>query len=104
MALYGDVVLERFRHPRHFGELSAPDAAHEDVNPLCGDRLRVEIQLSGEPGAPIEAVRFQGDACAIAIASADLLAELVDIGYDDLKVFKRIQPWMREERTASAKR
>jgi nitrogen fixation protein NifU and related proteins len=77
-ALYGDVVLERFRHPRHFGELSAPDAAHEDVNPLCGDRLRVEIQLSGEPGTPIEAVRFQGDACAIAIASADLLAELAE--------------------------
>jgi len=78
MALYGDVILERFRHPHHFGELSAPDATHEDVNILFGDRLRVEVQLSGEPGAAIEAVRFQGDACAIAIASADLLAELAE--------------------------
>ena len=77
-ALYGDVILDRFRHPRHFGELPAPDATHEDVNPLCGDRLRVEVRLGGEAEAPIEAVRFQGDACAIAIASADLLAEMAE--------------------------
>ena len=77
-ALYGDVILERFRHPRYFGELPAPDLVHEDVNPLCGDRLRVEVRLGRGPGAGIDAVRFQGDACAIAVASADLLAEMVE--------------------------
>jgi len=77
-ALYGDVVLERFRHPRHFGALTAPDASHEDVNPLCGDRLRVELRLGGEAGGSLAEVRFQGDACAIAIASADLLAEMAE--------------------------
>jgi len=74
--LYGGVILERFRHPRHFGELPGADATHEDVNPLCGDRLRVEVRLG--PGREIEAIRFQGDACAIATASADLLVELVE--------------------------
>ena len=74
--LYGGVVLDRFRHPRHFGELPGADAVHEDVNPLCGDRLRVELRLG--PEREIEAVRFQGDACAIATASADLLAEMVE--------------------------
>jgi nitrogen fixation NifU-like protein len=78
--LYGDVVLDRFRHPRYFGELTAPDATHEDVNPLCGDRLRVELRLGHGAGAPLEAVRFHGDACAIAVASADLLAELAEGG------------------------
>jgi nitrogen fixation NifU-like protein len=74
--LYGGVILERFRHPRHFGELPGADAVHEDVNPLCGDRLRVEVRLG--PDREVEAIRFQGDACAIATASADLLAEMVE--------------------------
>jgi nitrogen fixation NifU-like protein len=74
--LYGGVILERFRHPRHFGELPGADLVHEDVNPLCGDRLRVEVRLG--PTREIETVRFQGDACAIATASADLLAEMVE--------------------------
>jgi nitrogen fixation NifU-like protein len=74
--LYGGVVLDRFRHPRHFGELPGADAVHEDVNPLCGDRLRIELRLG--PEREVETVRFQGDACAIATASADLLAEMVE--------------------------
>jgi nitrogen fixation NifU-like protein len=46
------------------------------VNPLCGDRLRVEVRLSA--GREIDAIRFQGDACAIATAAADLLAEMTE--------------------------
>ena len=42
--LYSDVILDRFKHPRFYGELDAPDATHEDVNPLCGDRIRVEVR------------------------------------------------------------
>lgn len=75
-SLYGGVILDRFRHPRHFGEVPGADVIHEDVNPLCGDRLRVQIRHGS--GGALEAVRFQGDACAIATASADLLAELVE--------------------------
>jgi nitrogen fixation protein NifU and related proteins len=74
--LYGGVILDRFRHPRYFGELPGADAVHEDVNPLCGDRLRVELRFGA--GRDVETVRFQGDACAIATASADLLAEMVE--------------------------
>jgi nitrogen fixation protein NifU and related proteins len=76
--LYSDTILDRFRHPRHQGELTSPDGAHEDVNPLCGDRIRVEVRL--QPGSPptIEAMRYRGDACAIALASADLLAGMVE--------------------------
>jgi len=77
--LYGDVILDRFKHPRYLGELDAPDATYEDVNPLCGDRVRVEVRLhGGNGGSEIEAVRYRGDACAIALASADLLAEMVE--------------------------
>lgn len=76
--LYSDVILDRFKHPRYLGELDAPDAAHEDVNPLCGDRVRIEVRLDAGAAAGIEAVRYRGDACAIALASADVLAEMVE--------------------------
>ena len=71
--LYSDVIRERWRRPRFRGRLERPDAVFEDVNPLCGDRIRVECRLS--EGRLIEA-RFSGDACAIAVASADVLIEL----------------------------
>ncbi len=76
--LYSDVILDRFRHPRYQGELDAPHAAHEDVNPLCGDRIRIEVRVNGGATPEVEAVRYRGDACAIALASADLLAEMVE--------------------------
>ena len=51
MALYSDVIRERFRQPRFRGRLDAPDAVFEDVNPLCGDRIRIEGRLrDGPPG------------------------------------------------------
>ena len=74
-ALYGDVIRERWRRPRFRGELPPPAATAEDVNPLCGDRVRLSLRL--RDGA-VEAVRFTGDSCAICSASADVLAELAE--------------------------
>ena len=72
MALYSDVIRERFRNPRFRGTLPDADTAFEDVNPLCGDRIRIECRLSD---GKIADARFTGDCCAIAAASADLLIE-----------------------------
>ena len=44
--VYSDLIRERFRHPRYQGSLERPDAAFEDVNPLCGDRIRIECRLA----------------------------------------------------------
>ena len=72
-SLYGSVIHDRFRHPRFRGRIEAPDAAFEDVNPLCGDRIRIECRL--DRGLLAEA-RHHGDSCAICAASADVLLEL----------------------------
>ena len=72
MALYSDVIKERYRQPRFRGRLDAPDATFEDVNPLCGDRIRIELAV--HDGRVTDA-RFTGDSCAISAASADLLLE-----------------------------
>jgi nitrogen fixation NifU-like protein len=72
--LYGPVIHERFRRPRFRGRLADPDRAFEDVNPLCGDRIRIECRLAD---GRLAEVRHSGDSCAIAQASADVLLEMV---------------------------
>jgi nitrogen fixation protein NifU and related proteins len=73
--LYSDVIRDRWRKPRHRGELSGANAVAEDVNPLCGDRVR--MMLAVEPEGRIAEARFIGDSCAICTASADVVADLV---------------------------
>ena len=72
--LYSDVIRERWRRPRFRGELPGANAVAEEVNPLCGDRVRMMIRLEGDI---VEAARFTGDSCAICSASADVLAEMI---------------------------
>lgn len=71
---YRSIVLEHFRHPRNRGALDRADASAEGANPLCGDRVR--IQLRADSGMIADA-RFTADACALCIASASLLTERV---------------------------
>jgi nitrogen fixation NifU-like protein len=73
--LYSDVIRDRWRKPRHRGELPGANAVAEDVNPLCGDRVRMMLTVAPE-GRIVEA-RFIGDSCAICTASADVVADLV---------------------------
>ena len=46
--LYSDVLMDHFRHPRNYGSLEAPDVSSEAFNPLCGDRIRIELKLDNE--------------------------------------------------------
>src|SRR5262249_51418805 len=71
---YGDVIRQRWRQPRFRGRLPNANVTAEDVNPLCGDRVRMELQV--DEGAVV-AARFSGDSCAICTASADVVSELV---------------------------
>ena len=73
--LYSETVFEHFRHPRNYGALPAPDVAYEDVNPLCGDRLRIELNVSVDQ--TIDVIRFRGDSCIISRAAASILTELI---------------------------
>ena len=68
------VVLEHFRHPRNRGPLAGAEASAEGANPLCGDRVRIELRA--EQGMIADA-RFTADACALCVASASLLTERV---------------------------
>ncbi|HKO17124.1 MAG TPA: iron-sulfur cluster assembly scaffold protein [Gemmatimonadaceae bacterium] len=73
-APYGTVVAEHFRRPRNRGTLLSPDASAEAVNPLCGDRVRIELRLDSGRQRIVE-TRFSADACAICVAAASVLTE-----------------------------
>ena len=68
--LYSDVIRERWRRPRFRGELPGASAVAEDVNPLCGDRVRLMVALEGDR---VATARFVGDSCAICIAPLTFL-------------------------------
>ena len=74
-ALYRDTLLHHSRNPRNFGALQPPCLEAHGHNPLCGDRVRVQIRLD-DSGA-ISAIGFDGSGCAISIASASLMTEAV---------------------------
>ena len=71
--LYQDHVLDHYEDPYHRGDCEGATHAHEDDNPLCGDVVRIELQLDEEQ--KIKDVWFDGDGCCISQASASMLIE-----------------------------
>lgn len=72
---YREYILEHYRNPRNYGTLEKPDAHAEDVNPLCGDQLAIDLQVEGDR---VTAVRFKGRGCAISQATASMLSEMIE--------------------------
>jgi len=70
--LYRDYILEHYRRPHNFGVLESPTVSFEGANPLCGDRIT--MQLTVADGVVTE-VGFTGRGCAISQASASLLTD-----------------------------
>jgi nitrogen fixation NifU-like protein len=72
--LYRDNLLDHYENPRHQGALPQADGVFEDSNPLCGDRLRIEVKLSDDKTALTDAA-FTGEGCIISQAAASMLLE-----------------------------
>ena len=74
--MYREYILDYFRDPRNHGHLEHPTIAAADTNPLCGDRIEIDL-LVGDDGR-VTAVRFTGRGCAISQASASMLTERIE--------------------------
>ena len=68
--LYQQVIVDHHRKPRNFRKQAAPSRTAEGFNPLCGDKVTVEVELDGDV---IRDIGFQGSGCAISRASASLM-------------------------------
>lgn len=73
--LYQEVILDHGKNPRNFGRPDGANRQAEGYNPLCGDRLTVYVTLADD-GRIAEAA-FEGKGCAISVASASLLTEVL---------------------------
>lgn len=79
--LYRDVIVDHNKSPRNFGVLDAADRQAEGFNPLCGDALKVYLKMDNDR---ISDLRFEGEGCAISVASASLMTEqLKGMSVDD---------------------
>lgn len=72
--MYQEVILQHYRAPRNFGPLPDADLTGEESNPLCGDHITLRLKLDADRRA-IADVRFEGDGCAISVASTSMLTE-----------------------------
>ncbi|WP_129626653.1 Fe-S cluster assembly sulfur transfer protein SufU [Candidatus Oscillochloris fontis] len=85
--MYREQILEHSKHPHNFGTLEEPSVSREEFNPLCGDRVRMDLQITD---GVITDVRFSGRGCAISQASASLLTdELRGMKVEDAKVYRK---------------
>ena len=67
--LYQEVILDHHKRPRNFRKLEGADRQADGFNPLCGDRIRLELKI--EDGV-VREVGFQGVGCAISTAAASM--------------------------------
>jgi len=82
--LYQDIILEHGKSPRNLGKLKEYSHDAKGYNPLCGDRVHIYLKLNNNK--KVEDLTFEGDGCAISLASASIMTELVKGKlYDDAK-------------------
>lgn len=72
--LYQEVIIDHNRNPRNFGELKEPSHCANGFNPLCGDKITLQLKIKN---GIIEEACFTGDGCAISTASASLMTEQI---------------------------
>jgi len=70
--LYRDYILEHYRKPHNFGVLDDATASQEGANPLCGDRITLQLRVRE---GNVDGVAFTGRGCAISQASASMLTD-----------------------------
>ena len=73
--LFQDIILEHGKSPRNLGKCKGYSHEAKGYNPLCGDKVHVYLKLNNEK--KVENLTFEGDGCAISLASASIMTELV---------------------------
>ena len=74
--IYQERIQDHYEEPFHRGRCQHCTHVHEDTNPLCGDVIRLELQIDGE--GTLKEVYFNGDGCCISQAAASMLVEKFD--------------------------
>jgi len=73
--LYQDIILEHGKSPRNLGKCEGYSHEAKGYNPLCGDKVHVYLKSDNEK--KVESLTFEGEGCAISLASASIMTELI---------------------------
>lgn len=73
--IYREIILDHYKNPRNKGVLDPHDYSYEDVNPLCGDEIRMDVRVENDH---VKEIAFSGRGCAVSQASASILTEMVE--------------------------
>ena len=73
--LYQDIILEHGKSPRNLGKCKGYNHEAKGHNPLCGDKVHVYLKLDSKQ--KVESLTFEGEGCAISLASASIMTELI---------------------------
>ena len=73
--LYQDIILEHGKNPRNLGKCKGYSHEAKGYNPLCGDKVHIFLKLNKEK--KVEDISFEGEGCAISIASASIMTETI---------------------------
>jgi nitrogen fixation NifU-like protein len=84
--IYGEILLDHYRLPRNKGRLEHATLSVEGVNPLCGDEITLDLEFDGER---LKDITFSGKGCAISMASASMLTEVLKG-----KTLEEIESWI----------
>lgn len=71
--MYREQIIDLYQNPLNYGSLEPVDFTYEEDNPLCGDVIRIYVQIDDDNR--VSDVRWSGEGCAISQASASLLTE-----------------------------
>ncbi|MBD2000525.1 SUF system NifU family Fe-S cluster assembly protein [Oculatella sp. FACHB-28] len=96
--LYQQVILERYKKPRNRGKTDPVDRYQKGHNPSCGDTIELTLQLNDAEDR-IQDVKFEGEGCAIAMASVDLMADALrgKTTAEALEMVQKFQAMMKGE-------
>jgi nitrogen fixation protein NifU and related proteins len=84
--LYQEIILDHGKNPRNKGKCEGYTNDAKAHNPLCGDKVHIFLKLNNEK--LVEDLSFEGEGCAISLASASILTELTK--GKDLSFIKKI--------------
>ena len=85
---YNSKVLDHYRHPRNFGILKEANRTAQELNPLCGDEIKVYLKVRN---GKIEDIRYEARGCALSIAAASVLSERMANGEWRMEEIRKIE-------------
>ena len=89
--LYQEIILEHGKNPRNLGRPENFNKEAKGYNPLCGDKVHVYLKL--DQNKKVEDISFEGQGCAISMASASIMTDLVK-GKGEIEVKEIVEDFL----------